>query len=64
MADVAEPEFIIDSEGRKVKVILSIEAYEELLEDLHDLSVVAARRDEPSISFEVLEHELKDDGLL
>ena len=26
-----EPEYIIDSEGRKTKVILSVEAYEELL---------------------------------
>lgn len=64
MPRVVQPEYIVDAEGRKVKVVLSIEAYEELLEDLHDLSVIAARRDEPQMSFEELELELKEHGLL
>jgi hypothetical protein len=36
---------------------------EELLEDLHDLAVMAQRRDEPTISFEELKSKLKADGL-
>ncbi|MBS3967260.1 MAG: hypothetical protein KGZ60_08430 [Truepera sp.] len=63
MARVAEPEFIIDSRGRKRKVVLAVEAYEELLEDLHDLSVALARRDELLIPWEELKRELKADGV-
>ena len=33
-----EPEYIVDSEGRKTKVILSVEAYEELLAALQQRS--------------------------
>ena len=35
--EYAAPEYIIDSEGRKTKVVLSIEAYPALLEDLEEL---------------------------
>jgi hypothetical protein len=31
-------------------VILSIELYEQMLEDIHDLAIVAERRSESSIS--------------
>ena len=41
-----------------------IKEYRELLEDLHDLAVVAERRDEPTISFTRLKEKLKTDGLL
>jgi len=42
-------------------VILPIELYEQLLEDLHDLAVVAERRDEPIISFDEMKKRLKLD---
>lgn len=64
MGHALEPEYIVDAKGRRRKVVLSVEAYEELLEDLHDLSVLAQRRDEPSESFEALEHRLKENGVL
>jgi PHD/YefM family antitoxin component YafN of YafNO toxin-antitoxin module len=35
--------------GKPTAVIMPIEEYEELLEDLHDLAVVARRKDEPLI---------------
>lgn len=37
-------QFIINEKGQKTAAILPIEEYEELLEDLHDLAVVAERR--------------------
>ena len=64
MVRAAEPEYIVDSEGRRTKVILPVEAYEELLEDLHDLSVAFEQKDEPRIPFEELEESLKKDGFL
>ncbi len=56
------PQFVIDSEGHKKAVILSVEEYEELLEDLSDLAVVAERQGEKTVSHEDLMKELKQDG--
>jgi hypothetical protein len=57
-------QFIVDEKGRKKSAILPIDEYEELLEDIHDLAIVAERRDEPSISFQQIKERLKKDGLL
>ncbi|HHT9131027.1 MAG TPA: type II toxin-antitoxin system Phd/YefM family antitoxin [Candidatus Tripitaka californicus] len=56
--------FLVDRRGRKTAVVLPIKDYERLLEDLHDLSVVAERRHEPTISLEELKRRLKADGLI
>ncbi len=66
MIDIKElnPEFITDKEGNKKAVVLSISDFRELVEDLEDLAVIAERRDELTISHEVLLAELKNDGLL
>ncbi|GJQ47966.1 MAG: prevent-host-death family protein [Candidatus Kuenenia stuttgartiensis] len=56
--------FIVDESGNKTSVILPLEDYEELLEDIHDLTIIAERKDEPSISLEELKKRLKADGLL
>jgi PHD/YefM family antitoxin component YafN of YafNO toxin-antitoxin module len=58
------PQYVTDSEGHKKAVILPIEEYEELLEDLGDLAIAAERRNEPTISHEQLLAELRSDGLL
>ena len=52
--------YITTASGRKKAVILPIRAYERLLEDLHDLSVVAERRDESSVSLVEMKHRMKD----
>ncbi|MGH2403949.1 MAG: hypothetical protein ACRDGN_05720 [bacterium] len=57
-------EFIKDNRGRKKAVILPIRRYRELLEDLHDLGVILARRDESASSLEEVEERLRKDGLL
>ena len=59
-----KPEFITDESGKKKAVIISIEKFEELIEDLEDLAAIAERRDEPVISHDELVKELKRDGLL
>jgi PHD/YefM family antitoxin component YafN of YafNO toxin-antitoxin module len=56
--------FITNENGERIAVILSIEDYEELLEDLHDLAVIAERKNEPTISLEELKQSLKRDGYL
>ena len=59
-----QEQYIVDEKGQRTAVILPIEEYEELLEDLHDLAVIAERRDEPTINFEELKKRLKGDELL
>ena len=53
------PEYILDSDGNKKAVILPIEEYQELLEDLDDLAVIAERRDENTVPHHVLMEELE-----
>ncbi len=59
-----QEQYIVNSQGERTAVILPIEEYEELLEDLHDLAVIAERRDEPTITLEELKCRLREDGLL
>lgn len=59
-----EKKFIVDDKGRKSAVIVPIEKYEELLEDIHDLAIVAERRAERTTSFVELKKKLKKNGLL
>jgi len=56
--------YITDKKGRKTAVILPIEEYQDLLEDLEDLKVIAGRRDEELIPFEKVVQNLKKNGLL
>jgi len=57
-------QYVVDAKGRKTAVLLSLEQYERRLEDLHDLAVVAERRDEEPISLKELKQRLKKDGLI
>jgi PHD/YefM family antitoxin component YafN of YafNO toxin-antitoxin module len=61
---VAQEQYVVDSKGRKTGVLLSLKQYERLLEDLHDLAMVAERRDEEPISLDELKKRLKKDGLI
>ena len=55
---------IVDEAGEKKFVVLPIDDYEQILEDVRDLAAIAERRDEPRISLDTLENDLKADGLL
>ena len=57
-------QFIIDESGNKTAVILPVKEYEALLEDIHDLAVIAERKGEPSISFDELKKKLMTDGFI
>jgi|APFre7841882724_1041349.scaffolds.fasta_scaffold227063_2 PHD/YefM family antitoxin component YafN of YafNO toxin-antitoxin module len=56
--------YVIDTKGRKMGVILSLKRYQRLIEDLHDLAVVAERREEKPMSLEEMKRRLKKDALL
>ena len=53
-----QEQYIVDEKGQKTAVIIPVEEYEELLEDIHDLAIIAERRDEPTMTFEELKKKL------
>ena len=57
-------QYVTNDAGKKTAVILPIEEFEELLEDIDDLAVLAERRDEPSLSHAEVISQLKKNGLL
>ena len=59
-----QEQYVIDTEGNKTAVILPLKRYEQLMKDLHDLAVVAERREEKPISLEEIRQRLREDGLL
>jgi len=61
---VLREQFVTNAKGKKTGVILSLKQYQQLLEDLHDLAVVAERRREEPISFDEMKRQLKKNGLL
>jgi hypothetical protein len=56
--------FVVDSKGKTTGIVLSLRRYKKLMEDLHDLAVVAERRTEPTISLSELKRRLKSNGHL
>lgn len=55
---------LTDEDGRKVAVVLPIQDYEDLLEDVSDLALVAERRGEPRTALAEVKKRLIADGLL
>lgn len=47
-------QYLIDDKGQKTAVLLPIKTYEQMLEDLHDLAIVAQRREETPINLDEL----------
>lgn len=64
MKRAAAVQYVTDEKGRKKSVILPVETYEEMLEDIQDLVAVAERRKEKTIPFDEMKKRLKKDGLL
>jgi len=58
------PHFIINEKGEKESVILSMDDYSLLLEELEDLATVAERQTEKTFSHTEVIAELKSDGYL
>jgi hypothetical protein len=56
--------FILDKKGKKTGVVLSLRRYRRLMEDLHDLAVVAERRREKPLPLAELTRRLRQYGVL
>ena len=59
---IRQAQFVVNVQGKKTGVLLSLKHYQKLLEDLHDLAVIAERRDEEPISLEEMQRRLQHDG--
>jgi PHD/YefM family antitoxin component YafN of YafNO toxin-antitoxin module len=54
----AVEQYVVDENGNKVAVILPLTEYQHLKDDLHDLALVAERRDEGTISLDELKKRM------
>jgi PHD/YefM family antitoxin component YafN of YafNO toxin-antitoxin module len=57
-------QYVTDEAGERKAVLLALEEYERLVEDLADLAVAAERREEPTVPHSQFVEELRRDGLL
>ncbi len=64
MPRIKEPatRYIVDKQGKKTDVVLPVEEYERLLEDIADLSAIASRKNERTIPWETVKKKLKKNG--
>lgn len=62
MARTSEVQYIVDQRGRKKSVVMSYKAYQQLMEDLADLTGMEERKNEPRLDLESVLAELKDAG--
>ena len=64
MAGPKNIQYITDATGKKQSVILSIETYEKMLEDIQDLVAIVERKEGKTVPMEDVTENLKADGLL
>lgn len=57
-------QFLTDQAGKRMAVVLPVEDYNELMEDVSDLAAVAERRNEDRMTLEQVKQRLISDGLL
>lgn len=53
-------QFVVNNSGKKTAVLVPIRKYEKMLEDLHDLAVVAERKEEKPVSFADMKRRTKE----
>ncbi len=57
-------QYIVDEGGHKRAVVMDIDSYEELLEDIECLALIADAKKEQTVSFEDVKKRLKASGIL
>ena len=56
--------YITDIQGKKQSVVLPVDVYEEMLEDIHDLVTVAERKKEKPVPLSDFKKRLQKAGLV
>jgi hypothetical protein len=53
-----QAQFVVNAQGKKTGVLLSLKQYQKLVEDVHDLAVLAERHNEEPVSLEEMQRRL------
>jgi hypothetical protein len=61
---MSDKRYVDDEKEERKAVILPIEEHEKLNEDLHDLAVIAERKDEQTVPLDETIENLKKQGIL
>ena len=56
-------QYVTDNAGKRTAVIISLEEWGELWEDIYDVLVSQARKDEPAVSWETLQAEMGEEEM-
>jgi hypothetical protein len=56
-------QFVTDEAGNRTAVLISLDEWGELWEDIYDILVSESRRDEPATDWEDLKAELRSEGI-
>jgi len=64
MQEIKGVQFVTDSAGNKVAVLLDLQEWGELWEDIYDNMIAKERANEPSTKLEDFEDDLRREGLL
>ena len=54
--------YVINTQGKKTGVLLSLKQYQQIVEDLHDLTILASRRDETPVTLDEMRRRLQCHG--
>jgi len=57
-------QYVTDANGERTAIILPLEEYGELLEDLHVIRIAEETKDEPRMPWEQVKAELVSEGKL
>jgi len=52
-------QYIVDEKGNKISVILPFSEYQQMQEDLHDLAVIADRKNENTLTINEMKKRLE-----
>ena len=59
MVQQEKKQYIVSEKGQRTAILLPLKEYQALLEDLEDLALIAERKDEPTVPFEVVKKKLE-----
>jgi PHD/YefM family antitoxin component YafN of YafNO toxin-antitoxin module len=62
MPTATAPQYVVDDRGHKKAVILNIDKYEEMVEDLESLALIADAKKGPATPWETVKKRLKERG--
>ncbi|RLC78185.1 MAG: hypothetical protein DRI61_10260 [Chloroflexi bacterium] len=54
-------QFVVDESGKRKAVIIDLEEWGEIWEDIYDILVSEARRNEPRVSWKALKAEMQEE---